>query len=389
MINYKILQQKPPILESLTGINLCEFDKLHSEVISGWIKGEQNRLARLNRQRAIGGGRKYAHGLQNQLAMTLIWLHLSLSTDALGYFFGVHKSTVSRNTRRIHAILMELDTIKWGQPPKRKHGKSVEQALHDYPALRILADEAGKGNQSAEQVGQSLMPGQGIAQTPPFQNLSPFELDMVTQAARLCQVEQNACFYLQGDPATSFYILIEGQVRLSEVTSEGHQVLVRFANPGEAIGIIAVLKNSVYPLAAQAVQDCKALAWDSSTLENLMESIPRIAINGLRLVSQRWHEVEERYRELATERVERRVAQTLLRLVRQMGRKVKGGVLIDLSLTRQDLAEMTGTTQYTVSRILSRWEQDKLIKTSRGRILICYPHGLTLIADDLPSSPSS
>ena len=119
-----------------------------------------------------------------------------------------------------------------------------------------------------------------------------------------------------------------------------------------------------------------------------MERFPRIAINSLRLVSQRWHELEERYRELATERVERRVAQTLLRLVRQVGQKVEGGVLIDLPLTRQDLAEMTGTTLYTVSRILSRWEQEQLVETGRERVLIRFPHGLARIAEDLPPAES-
>ncbi len=231
---------------------------------------------------------------------------------------------------------------------------------------------------------QSIEPSQFIAQTPPFQGLAPPELHAVSQAAHLRHVERHTFFFHQGDPATTFYILVEGQVRLTEVTPEGHQVLVRFISPGEAIGIIAVLENTVYPLAAQAVEDCLSLAWDSTTLERLMERFPRIAINGLRLVSQRWHELEERYLELATERVERRVAQALLRLVRQVGRKVEGGILIDLQLTRQDLAEMTGTTLYTVSRILSRWERENLVETGRERVLIRYPHGLTRIAEDLP-----
>jgi CRP-like cAMP-binding protein len=214
--------------------------------------------------------------------------------------------------------------------------------------------------------------------------LSPSELQVVSQAARLRQLERHAFLFHQGDPATSFYILVEGQVRLTQVTPEGHQVLVRFISSGETIGIIAALENTVYPLSAQAVEECQVLAWDSTTLEQLMERYPRIAINGLQLVSQRWRELEERYLELATERVERRVAQALLRLVRQVGRKVEGGILIDLPLTRQDLAEMTGTTLYTVSRILSRWEQENLVETGRERVLICYPHGLARIAEDLP-----
>ena len=202
--------------------------------------------------------------------------------------------------------------------------------------------------------------------------------------AHFRRVEGDAFFYHQGDPASAFYILVEGQAKLTEVTPEGQQLLVRFVSPGGALGIIAVLENTVYPLSAQAVEDCQALVWDSQSLEWLMERYSRIAINGLRLVSQRWHELEERYRELATERVERRIAQTLLRLVRQVGRKVERGILLDLPLSRQDLAEMTGTTLYTVSRTLSRWEGQNLVESGRERILIRYPHGLALIAEDLP-----
>lgn len=223
-----------------------------------------------------------------------------------------------------------------------------------------------------------------ITQTSPFQGLQPTELREVHRAAHFRRVERDTFFYHQGDPAIRFYILLTGQVKLTEVTADGQQLLVRFVSPGEALGIIAALENTFYPLSAQAVDDCLALAWDSQSLERLMERYPRIAINGLRLVSQRWHELEERYRELATEKVERRVAQTLLRLIRQVGRRVEGGILIDLPLSRQDLAEMTGTTLYTVSRILSQWEGQKLVETGRERVIVRYPHGLALIAEDLP-----
>ena len=388
MLTYKILQQKPQSFKNLTGISIGEFDQLHREVTGVWAESEQKRLTRPARQRAVGGGRTYSLDLQEQLLMTLMWLHLSLNTEALGFFFGVDKSTISRNTRRMREVLLQLEPSRWPEPPQRKRGKNIEQALRAYPDLQIIVNEIEQSGQSTQPgVEIPVTPTELIARTPPFQNLSPADLDIVRQAAHLRHVERNAFFYHQDDPATNFYILLEGQVRLSEVTSEGHQVLVRFISPGEAIGIISVLRNSVYPLAAQAVDDCRALAWDSTSLEQLMERFPRIAINGLRLVSQRWHEVEERYRELATERVERRIAQTLLRLVRQVGRKVKNGVLIDLPLTRQDLADMTGTTHYTVSRILSNWEQENLIEAGRGRVLICYPHGLARIAEDLPFDP--
>lgn len=398
MITYAVLQQqKPRVCTSLTGLTLAEFDELYTRIEPLWRDREQKQEEQRSRRRAPGGGRSYSLGLREQLLMTLLGQHLSLNTAALGFLFGIDKSTVSRNTRHILAALNQLAPAD-APPirlPGRGQGQTIDQALQAHPDLQALVfeNQPGVDGPLANQRGSDTIIAlsepapqttQLIGQLPPFQNLSPAELETVQQAAYVRQVERQAFFYHQGDRATAFYILLEGQLRLTEVTLEGQQLLVRFVSPGEAIGIIAVLQDSVYPLAAQAVEDCRALAWESAALEQLMERIPRIAINGLRLVSRRWHELEERYRELATERVERRIAQTLLRLLNQVGRRVDKGILIDLPLSRQDLAEMTGTTLYTVSRIISRWEQAQLVETRRDRLLVRFPHGLAAIAEDLP-----
>jgi CRP-like cAMP-binding protein len=150
------------------------------------------------------------------------------------------------------------------------------------------------------------------------------------------------------------------------------------------MGIIVALSDMAYPLSAEAVQDCLALAWEAGAVRRLMEQYPSLALGGLQLVAERFRHLQARYLELATERVERRVARALLRLARQAGKRVENGILLDLPLSRQDLGEMTGTTLYTVSRILSGWEQDGIISTGRERIVICKPHGLVTIAEDLP-----
>lgn len=218
-----------------------------------------------------------------------------------------------------------------------------------------------------------------------FQGLTDAELTAVARAGQHRQVESDAFFFHQGEPATTLYVLTQGRVRLTQVTPEGHQVILRFIGPGHMFGGIAALGEKIYPAAAQAVDDCKALAWDGETMHRLMERYPRIALNALELLAERIQTVQDRYRELATERVERRIARALLRLVQQTGRRVEAGVLIDMPLSRQDLAEMTGTTLYTVSRTLSRWEQAGLVETGRQRVLIRKPHGLVVIAEDLPS----
>jgi CRP-like cAMP-binding protein len=222
-----------------------------------------------------------------------------------------------------------------------------------------------------------------------FQGLDAAALAEVMQAARMQAVPAGSCFFFQGDPATRFYVILEGRVRLTQVTPEGQQVLLRFITPGEGMGIVAALGGMAYPASGEALDACQALAWEGPAVAALMERHPRLALNGMHLLAQRVREFQDRLRELATERVERRVARMLLRLARQSGHKVAGGVLIDLPLSRQNLAEMTGTTLYTVSRILSQWETQGLVEAGRERVLIRNPHGLVVVADDLPTPGES
>jgi CRP/FNR family transcriptional regulator, nitrogen oxide reductase regulator len=219
-----------------------------------------------------------------------------------------------------------------------------------------------------------------------FQGLDSDALAAVVQTAHVHALPSGSCFFLQDDPATRFYVLLQGRVRLTQVTAEGQQVILRFITPGEGMGIVAALGAMVYPASAEALDACRALMWDGAAVAALMERYPRLALNGMRLLAQRVREFQDRLREMATERVERRLARMLLRLARQSGHKVANGILIDLPMSRQNLAEMTGTTLYTVSRILSLWETRGLVEAGRERVLVRNPHGLVVVADDLPEA---
>lgn len=211
-----------------------------------------------------------------------------------------------------------------------------------------------------------------------FRGLPPTELALAQQTAVTLQVAQGNFFFQQGEDAITFYVILSGQVRLSQINPEGRQVIVHIFGPGEAMGLIAALSDMTYPVSAEAMVDSVALSWNRETVNYLMEAIPRLALNGMKLVAQRFMELQNRYRELATERVERRIARALLRqMQRSNGRTVP--------LTRQDLAEMTGTTLYTVSRTCSAWEQAGIVSTGRGLITINNYHQLLIIAEDLPS----
>lgn len=222
-----------------------------------------------------------------------------------------------------------------------------------------------------------------LDQAPLFAGSKLVEREAALEAAQQLHLAKGEYYFHQGEKALAFFIVVKGRVRLTQLTPEGHQIIIRYLGPGEGMGIIVVLSNTIYPVSAEVVADCTALKWDYHAAVQLMELFPGMALNALRLVAGRFQELQSRYQELATERVERRVARTLLRLARQTGRRTEQGVLIDLPLSRQDLGEMTGTTLYTVSRILSNWEQQGLIETGRERVIICNPHGLVVIAEDL------
>jgi CRP-like cAMP-binding protein len=176
---------------------------------------------------------------------------------------------------------------------------------------------------------------------------------------------------------------MSGKVKLTQITEEGQQVILRYVGPGEAFAVIAVLRKIPYPVTATAVEQVKLLSWGEQTMLELMERYPRLAINSLSLLATQIQEFQDRFRELATERVERRIARALLRLAKQTGRKTDQGILIDFPLTRQDLAEMTGTTLYTVSRTLSQWEKDGLVSSQREQVTLLSPHQLVVIAEEM------
>jgi len=221
-----------------------------------------------------------------------------------------------------------------------------------------------------------------------FEGLPSNHLDSIVQSGQTSRFAAGDFLFHQGDHARYMYLLLEGRLKLVQYTREGQPVIVRYIGPGETFAIVAVLRDAKYPVAAEIVQDTTVMYWTRTMMKQLMGEYPGLERNALRVMADRIQEFQDRIRELSTERVERRIARALLRLTRQAGRKVQEGVYIDLPLSRQDLAEMAGTSLYTVSRTLSQWEAEGIVRCGRARVTITYPHGLVIIAEDLPTGDS-
>ncbi len=216
-----------------------------------------------------------------------------------------------------------------------------------------------------------------------FEGLARDALNEALAAGRLRTFATGAVLFRQEGTAETFYVILAGRIRVTEVTPEGHTVLLRFIQGGQMLGGMAALEGMTYPVNAEAVQETRVLNWSTQAITRLMDRHPKIMRNAMRLMVERIKELQQRSVELATERVEQRVARALLRLVRQAGRRTDEGIALDMQLSRQDLAELTGTTLYTVSRVLNRWQSDGLVEIGRQRIVIRKAHPLVEIAEGL------
>ncbi len=209
-----------------------------------------------------------------------------------------------------------------------------------------------------------------IAGLPPFSGLSRADLDVILEKARPLRVAAGQAVFEQDGEAHSFFLLLDGHVRVVKTTADGQQVIMRYISAGQLIGIATALGRTTYPATATAAVDSLALAWPNEAWHELATHYPAFAANTYKTVSARMEEAHERVVELATALVDRRVAHALLRLIEQSGRRTEYGIEIGFPISRQDIADMTGTTLHTVSRLLTAWEHQGFVRSTRKRVTV-------------------
>lgn len=221
-----------------------------------------------------------------------------------------------------------------------------------------------------------------IAGMPPFRDLDGEALDRILRDARSSRYAKNTPVFEQEDEATSFHFLLSGHIRVVRVAPDGHQVIARYINEGELFGIAVAMGRKTYPASAVAAVDCVVLSWPNREWGELQSRFPSFGASAYETIGNRLQETQARVMEMSTAQVEQRIANALLKLASQAGRKTDEGIEIDFPITRQDIAEMTGTTLHTVSRLLSAWENDGLVLGGRQKVTIRDPHQLMLVAEN-------
>ncbi|PKA43299.1 Crp/Fnr family transcriptional regulator (plasmid) [Rhizobium sullae] len=216
---------------------------------------------------------------------------------------------------------------------------------------------------------------------PLFDRITDSDLDAMVEHAVSRRVAQGDAVFEQGAPAKSFFLLLHGRLKVTQVTADGQQIIVRVVHPGDLFGFARALQRTDYPGTAIAAAESLTLSWPTDLWPQFVEQNPRLAVTAMQTIGQRLEEAHTRIREMSTEEVERRVAHAVLRLSKQAGKQEGDGIRIDFPISRQDIAEMTGTTLHTVSRILSAWEAKGLVEGGRQKLLVCDYRKLMILAN--------
>jgi CRP-like cAMP-binding protein len=212
-----------------------------------------------------------------------------------------------------------------------------------------------------------------------FNGLTRQECMEIASCGRARTFARNELLYLQGTPANNLIFLQSGSVKHTQLSSSGEEALLWMSGSGDAVNLQTETTSCSHSCSARAMEQCNALVWDYTRLQALLATYPQIRKNINQILAGRLRELEERFREVATEKVAKRLALKLLRLLKQVGKVSKEGT--EVCLSREELGQMTGTTLFTISRIVSKWAELGVVVPRREAVLVSDPGRLESIGN--------
>ena len=209
-----------------------------------------------------------------------------------------------------------------------------------------------------------------IRGNPIFAGLPVRDMAALAAAARDTSYRAREYVFNEGDPAVAFCLVKRGHVKILRHAKSGKDVVLELLGPGEAFGGVAVIERRPYPASAQATEPTVVTRIPQDVICALADRYPSIVREMALLIGHRLRAAHEAVTSLASDPVEARLASTLVRLAEREGVRAGGGVRLPFTLTRQSLADMTGTTVETAIRVLSRWQRDGLVMEEKGQLLL-------------------
>ncbi|MFP4020814.1 MAG: Crp/Fnr family transcriptional regulator [bacterium] len=209
-----------------------------------------------------------------------------------------------------------------------------------------------------------------VKEIPFFSLLSEKELNLIDKIAGETNFKKGEYIFFEGEAGDKFFIIKNGQVKLTKMIKNGDEQILNIFSSNDIIAEIVAFDKGNYPASAVTMTDTEVIVFDQSELEDLIMKHPSIGVKLLREMSHRLRRAQENVRDLALKDSSAKVAGLLIFLAEKYGKQKKDKVVLDISLTQQELASMIGSSRETVSRVLGQFEGEDLIKTSRKKIII-------------------
>jgi CRP/FNR family transcriptional regulator len=203
-----------------------------------------------------------------------------------------------------------------------------------------------------------------------FRKVGPDDRQRLVSVARLATYARGEVIFREGDPGEIFFTVTQGRVKVFKMLPTGKDVILEIFGAGDPLGAIAAYEGRPFPASAAALEDTTCLLLPRGAFFALLEERPSL-VRGLLLgMTQRLIQLTNRVAELSGTRIEARLARLFLKLADTSGRPERGGVFVPLALSRQELADMTGTTIETCIRIMSRWGKQEVLLTEKEGFLV-------------------
>lgn len=209
-----------------------------------------------------------------------------------------------------------------------------------------------------------------LAQLALFRRVGPEDRERLLGVASMRGYERGDHIFREGDPSDFFFVVITGRAKVYKQASDGRDIILEMFGPGGPLGAVAAYESRPYPASASALEPTSCLLIPRQAFFALLEQHPSLVRGLLGSLSLRLVELTTRLAELTGSRVEVRLARLFLKLADQLGRPERGGIFIPLVLSRQELADLTGTTVETAIRVLSRWGKDGALLTERDGFVV-------------------
>jgi len=203
-----------------------------------------------------------------------------------------------------------------------------------------------------------------------FSQLRDEYLEKIDNISIMRTYTKGRIIFMEGEPGEAFYYIKSGLVKISKISSDGREHILHILNEGHVFAEVTLFSNTAYPATAEVLEDAQIGMIKNSDLEQLIVKTPEISLQLIKYLNKRLVEAQNKVRNLALYDTFGRTAQALVKLAEDYGRKSADGIVLDLNISRQELANIVGTTRETVIRVLAAFKKEKSIELDKSSIII-------------------